>query len=49
MERELTEEVRPDAGKLEVLGNGHLKLDLPDWKQFFETFPRKSLTRGILT
>ena len=23
--------------ELEVLGNGHLKLDFADWKEFFET------------
>ena len=23
--------------ELEVLGNGHLRLDFADWKEFFET------------
>ncbi len=34
--------------ELQVLGNGHLKLDFAEWKEFFETFPRNRLTSGIL-
>ena len=33
--------------ELEVLGNGHLKLDFADWKEFFETEMTEQVRRPL--